>query len=88
MRGAALADINKPVTDPRLILRNSLPVNLSGNPILELDDILLDIIPRASSSRAAGSRSIVQSEMLGEKVTALTSVSILVYISSGSCGTM
>jgi len=68
--GAALAAtvLGKPVTDPRLILRASLPKEAQLPPLLEVDDALLAIGGfQASQRSAAGSRSIAQSVLVEQQ---------------------
>jgi len=62
--------LGEPVTDPRLLLRNALPVDLAGSPLLEMDDTLL-AIGSSSLRSAAGSRSIAQSDMVSQKAKAV-----------------
>mmetsp|Transcript_2636 Transcript_2636/g.6602 ORF Transcript_2636/g.6602 Transcript_2636/m.6602 type:complete len:341 (-) Transcript_2636:722-1744(-) len=58
--------LGKPVTDPRLLLRDALPVAIPAD-LLDLDDALRAIGGVAASKRsAAGSRSIAQSDSLAE----------------------
>eukprot|EP00241_Pyramimonas_parkeae_P002313 CAMPEP_0114245588 /NCGR_PEP_ID=MMETSP0058-20121206/11982_1 /TAXON_ID=36894 /ORGANISM="Pyramimonas parkeae, CCMP726" /LENGTH=444 /DNA_ID=CAMNT_0001358663 /DNA_START=49 /DNA_END=1383 /DNA_ORIENTATION=+ len=64
--------IGEPVTDPRVLLRNALPVSLEGSPLVELDNQLRALAGGMSAKRsAAGSRSIVQSDTLLEGVAAV-----------------
>lgn len=49
--------IGEPVTDPRVLLRNALPVSLEGSPLVELDNQLRALAGGMSAKRsAAGSR--------------------------------